>query len=83
MPDPDVFGLSFIGTKVVLICIVHCSCIQKLAVGGLPEKILTALQLVHDEAVNEESAVGKFHQAISSVQEIEKDVLYASSQGST
>ncbi|KAG6424298.1 hypothetical protein SASPL_114713 [Salvia splendens] len=53
----------------------------KLAVGGLPEKILTALQLVHDEAVYEEAALGKFKKAISSVQEIEKDVLYASSQG--
>ncbi|XP_047948308.1 regulation of nuclear pre-mRNA domain-containing protein 1B-like isoform X2 [Salvia hispanica] len=53
----------------------------KLAVGGLPEKILTALQLVHDEAVNEEEALGKFQKAISSVQEIEKDVLYATSQG--
>ncbi|XP_042063108.1 regulation of nuclear pre-mRNA domain-containing protein 1A-like isoform X1 [Salvia splendens] len=53
----------------------------KLAVGSLPEKILTALQLVHDEAVNEEEALGKFQKAISSVQEIEKDVQYASSQG--
>ncbi|KAH6828639.1 hypothetical protein C2S53_006637 [Perilla frutescens var. hirtella] len=53
----------------------------KLAVGGLPEKILTALELVHDEAINEEAALGKFHKAISTVQEIEKDVLYASSQG--
>ncbi|KAL1553898.1 hypothetical protein AAHA92_14518 [Salvia divinorum] len=53
----------------------------KIAVGGLPEKILTALQLVHDEAVNEEAALGKFQKALSSVQEIEKDILYASSQG--
>ncbi|XP_042003449.1 regulation of nuclear pre-mRNA domain-containing protein 2-like isoform X2 [Salvia splendens] len=53
----------------------------KIAVGGLPEKILTALQLVHDEAAKEEAALGKFQKAISSVQEIEKDILYASSQG--
>ncbi|KAG6413140.1 hypothetical protein SASPL_125842 [Salvia splendens] len=53
----------------------------KIAVGGLPEKILTALQLVHDEAANEEAALDKFQKAISSVQEIEKDILYASSQG--
>ena len=51
--------------------------------GGLPEKILTALQLVHDEAVNEKGALDKFQKAISSVQEIEKDILYTSSQGLT
>ncbi|KAL8460127.1 hypothetical protein ACS0TY_031875 [Phlomoides rotata] len=53
----------------------------KLAVGGLPEKILTGLQLVHDEEVNEEIALDKFHTAVSCVREIEKDVLYDSSQG--
>ncbi|KAI3446595.1 hypothetical protein Pfo_029533 [Paulownia fortunei] len=53
----------------------------KLAVGGLPEKILTALQLVHDEVVNEEVALTKCRNAVSCVREIEKDVLNASSQG--
>ncbi|KAL0337852.1 UNVERIFIED_CONTAM: hypothetical protein Scaly_2060300 [Sesamum calycinum] len=53
----------------------------KLAVGGLPEKILTALQLVHDEAVNEEAALNKCRNAVSCVQEIEKDIVNASSQG--
>ena len=73
-------NVSFIGRTILIF---HCFEIQKLAVGGLPEKILTALQLVHDEAVNEEEALGKFQKAISSVQEIEKDVLYATSQGLT
>ncbi|KAK4381976.1 Regulation of nuclear pre-domain-containing protein 1A [Sesamum angolense] len=53
----------------------------KLAVGGLPEKILTALQLVHDEAVNEEAALNKCRNAVSCVREIEKDIVNASSQG--
>ncbi|KAL0428375.1 UNVERIFIED_CONTAM: Regulation of nuclear pre-domain-containing protein 1B [Sesamum latifolium] len=53
----------------------------KLAVGGLPEKILTALQLVHDEAVNEEAALNKCRNAVSCVREIEKDVVNAASQG--
>lgn len=52
-----------------------------MAVGGLPEKILTALQLAHDEAVNEEAALSKYHDAVSCVREIEKDVIHASSQG--
>ncbi|KAL0453335.1 UNVERIFIED_CONTAM: Regulation of nuclear pre-domain-containing protein 1B [Sesamum latifolium] len=53
----------------------------KLAVGGLPEKILTAFQLVHDEIVNEEAALNKCRDTVSHVQEIEKDVLNVSSQG--
>ncbi|KAL8037122.1 hypothetical protein ABFX02_11G019000 [Erythranthe guttata] len=53
----------------------------KLAVGGLPERILTSLQLVHDEAVKEEVALNKYRSAVSNVREIEKDVVHASSQG--
>ncbi|KAL0359717.1 UNVERIFIED_CONTAM: Regulation of nuclear pre-domain-containing protein 1B [Sesamum angustifolium] len=53
----------------------------KLAVGGLPEKILTAFQLVHDEIVNEEAALNKCRDTVSHVREIEKDVLNVSSQG--
>ncbi|XP_051149011.1 uncharacterized protein LOC127263819 [Andrographis paniculata] len=53
----------------------------KLAVGGLPEKILTAFHSVYDGVVNEDSALNKFHDAVSCVQEIAKDVLTAS-QGS-
>ncbi|KAK6151400.1 hypothetical protein DH2020_014035 [Rehmannia glutinosa] len=46
----------------------------KLAVRGLPEKILTAMHLVHDEVVNEEAALNKCRDAVSCVCEIEKDV---------
>ncbi|CAA0832898.1 ENTH/VHS family protein [Striga hermonthica] len=53
----------------------------KLAVGGLPEKILTAMQLVQDEVANEEAALIKCHDAVSCVREIEKDAVNASSQG--
>ncbi|KAG8367757.1 hypothetical protein BUALT_Bualt16G0106000 [Buddleja alternifolia] len=53
----------------------------KLAVGGLPEKIITALQLVHDETAKEEAALDKCHDAVSCVREIEKDVVNVSSQG--
>ncbi|KAL0339873.1 UNVERIFIED_CONTAM: Regulation of nuclear pre-domain-containing protein 1B, partial [Sesamum radiatum] len=53
----------------------------KLAVGGLPEKILTAFQLVHDEIVNEEAALNKCRDTVSHVREIEKDILNVSSQG--
>lgn len=57
--------------------------IQKLAVGGIPEKILTAFKLVHDEDVNEEAALNQFRSAVPHVQEIEKDVENISSQGVT
>lgn len=53
----------------------------KLTVGGLPERILTAFQSVFDDIVNEESTSNKFHEALSFVQEIEKDVLNAASEG--
>ncbi|GER25997.1 regulation of nuclear pre-mRNA domain-containing protein 1B [Striga asiatica] len=53
----------------------------KLAVGGLPEKILTAMQLVQDEVANEETALIKCHDAVSCVREIEKDAVNASRQG--
>ncbi|KAL3819623.1 hypothetical protein ACJIZ3_005528 [Penstemon smallii] len=53
----------------------------KLAVGGLPEKILTSFQVLHDEVVNEEGALNNCRNVVSRVQEIEKDVVIASSQG--
>ncbi|PIN20922.1 Regulator of nuclear mRNA [Handroanthus impetiginosus] len=53
----------------------------KLAVGGLPEKILTAFQLVHDEIVNEEVALNNCRNAASSVREIEENVSNLSPQG--
>ncbi|KAL6540746.1 hypothetical protein OROMI_024629 [Orobanche minor] len=54
----------------------------KLAVGGLPERILTAMQLLHDEVASEEATLNKCHDAVSCVRELEEDVLNASSQGS-
>ncbi|KAL6534703.1 hypothetical protein OROGR_013378 [Orobanche gracilis] len=51
----------------------------KLAVGGLPERILTAMQLLHDEVASEEAALNKCHDAVSCVRELD-DVLNASSQ---
>ncbi|KAL3629789.1 hypothetical protein CASFOL_027011 [Castilleja foliolosa] len=50
----------------------------KLAVGGLPERILSAMQLVQDEVANEEEALDKCRDAISCVQKMEKDVGNAS-----
>ncbi|CAI9787478.1 unnamed protein product [Fraxinus pennsylvanica] len=52
----------------------------KLAVGGIPEKILTAFQLVHDEDVNEEAALKQCRTAVSCIQEMEKEVQNVSSQ---
>ncbi|KAL3629784.1 hypothetical protein CASFOL_027006 [Castilleja foliolosa] len=46
----------------------------KLAVGGLPERILSAMQLVQDEVVDEEEALDKCRDAISCVRKMEKDV---------
>ncbi|KAL3623705.1 hypothetical protein CASFOL_032521 [Castilleja foliolosa] len=50
----------------------------KLAVGGLPERILSAMKSVQDEVVNEEEALGKCRDAVSCVQEMEKDFGNAS-----
>ncbi|KAL6509062.1 hypothetical protein OROGR_023169 [Orobanche gracilis] len=52
----------------------------KLAVGGLPERILTAMQLLHDEVASEEAALNKCHDAVFCVRELEEDVLNISSQ---
>lgn len=52
-----------------------CSCEpQKLAVGGLPEKIISAFQVVHEEIVNEEAAFDKCESAISGVKELRIDI---------
>lgn len=53
----------------------------KLIPGGLPEKIMTAMHTVNEEIAKEERAVDKCRNAISSVQEIDKDAMNASSQG--
>lgn len=53
----------------------------KLAVGGFPEKILTAFQSVHDEYSNEEDALNKCKAAVHHVEKIEDDVENTSNQG--
>ncbi|OVA03870.1 CID domain [Macleaya cordata] len=53
----------------------------KLAVGGTPEKIVTAFQSVNDEHVNEETALSKCKAAVDRVEEMEKDIGYANAQG--
>ena len=54
---------------------------QKLAVGGLPEKILTALQPVLDEHASEEAAINKCSVAAHYVGKIEDDVENNLTQG--
>ncbi|CAA6669182.1 unnamed protein product [Spirodela intermedia] len=54
---------------------------QKLAVGGMPEKVVTAFQAVHDEHVNEDVAVHRFQAAIQQVVKMEKDAVETYSQG--
>uniref|UniRef100_A0A5B6Z3U9 Putative regulation of nuclear pre-mRNA domain-containing protein 1B-like n=1 Tax=Davidia involucrata TaxID=16924 RepID=A0A5B6Z3U9_DAVIN len=53
----------------------------KLAVGGMPEKIVTAFQSVHDENINEEAALNKCKAAVRRVGKIEKDIESTSTQG--
>lgn len=47
---------------------------QKLAVGGLPEKILTAFQPVLEEHLSEEAALNKCSAALHHVGKIDEDV---------
>ncbi|KAI7992594.1 Regulation of nuclear pre-mRNA domain-containing protein 1B [Camellia lanceoleosa] len=53
----------------------------KLAVGAMPEKIVTAFQSVHDENVTEEAALNKCKAAASLVGKMEKDVESTSAHG--
>ncbi|KAI3437035.1 hypothetical protein J3R85_005765 [Psidium guajava] len=54
----------------------------KLAVGGLPEKILTAYQSVLDEHFTEEAALDKYSAAATQLEKIEEDAESNSTQGS-
>ncbi|XP_030453232.1 uncharacterized protein LOC115674855 isoform X2 [Syzygium oleosum] len=54
----------------------------KLAVGGLPEKILTAYQSVFDEHSTEEAALDKYSAAATQVEKIEEDAESNLTQGS-
>ncbi|GFP82094.1 regulation of nuclear pre-mRNA domain-containing protein 1b [Phtheirospermum japonicum] len=50
----------------------------KLAVGGVPEKILTAFQLALDEIANEEAALYECRSAVSCLRDLENDVNVSS-----
>ncbi|KAK9170617.1 hypothetical protein Syun_002757 [Stephania yunnanensis] len=52
----------------------------KLAIGGLPEKIVTAFQSVHDEHFKEDTALSKCKAAVQHVEKIEKEFEIACSQ---
>ncbi|KAF5199595.1 Regulation of nuclear pre-mrna domain-containing protein 1b [Thalictrum thalictroides] len=56
----------------------------KLAVGGTPEKIVSALHSVHDELLKEDTALNKCDVAVCRMEKMEKDVENASTheQGS-
>ncbi|CAN6443164.1 unnamed protein product [Victoria cruziana] len=53
----------------------------KLAIGGTPEKIVSAFQSVHDDHFNEDTALNKCKAAIRRVGKMEKDVDDARSHG--
>lgn len=53
----------------------------KLAVGAMPEKIISALHSVHDEHSKEDSALNKCKDAVCRMEKMEKDVGDSSSQG--
>lgn len=55
--------------------------LQKLAIGGLPEKILTAFQTVFDDHSNEETAFNMCNTAVHHLSKIGEDVDSASNQG--
>ncbi|XP_068660808.1 uncharacterized protein [Aristolochia californica] len=53
----------------------------KMAVGGMPEKIVTAFQSVHDEHLNEDTILNKCRAAVRCVEKMEKDVDDACTHG--
>lgn len=57
------------------------SSLQKLAVGCLPEKILTAFQSVFDGHLNEEAALNKCNDAVHGVGKLVEDVENTLAQG--
>ncbi|XP_072993773.1 uncharacterized protein [Typha latifolia] len=58
----------------------------KLAVGGMPEKIVTAYQSVLDDHFNEDTALNKCKNSVSLLEKMEKDVndacMHGNQQGS-
>ncbi|VFQ61584.1 unnamed protein product [Cuscuta campestris] len=53
----------------------------KLAIGDIPERIITAFQTLHDETTNEKGALNKCKDALSNFKEMEEDIMNISSQG--
>ncbi|XP_068663550.1 uncharacterized protein [Aristolochia californica] len=53
----------------------------KIAVGGMPEKIVTAFQSIHDEHVNEDTTLSKCRAVVRRVEKMEKDVDDACTHG--
>lgn len=54
---------------------------QKLAIGGLPEKIVSAFHSLHDECSDEESILVKCNATVHSVERVLKEVEATTSQG--
>lgn len=54
----------------------------KLAVGGMPERIVTAYQAVLDEHFDEDTALNKCKSAVCAMENMEKEVNNAYAQGS-
>ena len=55
--------------------------LQKLAVGGMPEKIVSAFQSIYDENTHEEAALNKCEAALRIVGKMEKAIESTSIQG--
>ncbi|KAF9587690.1 hypothetical protein IFM89_004522, partial [Coptis chinensis] len=53
----------------------------KLAVGGTPEKIVSALHSLHDEHFKEDNALSKCNAAVHRMEQMEKDIENASTHG--
>ena len=66
----------------ILNCIIYWpSSLQKLAVGGLPEKILTAFHSVLDEHLNEDAALNKCNAAVQQLGKLVEDTENTVAQG--
>lgn len=55
-------------------------CFQKLAVGEMPEKIVTAYQSVLDEHSSEDTALSKCKDVVQVLEKMEKDIDLAGKQ---
>ncbi|AQK38811.1 uncharacterized protein LOC100382152 [Zea mays] len=55
--------------------------LKKLAVGGMPEKIVTAYQSVFDQHFDEDTALNKCKSTVSVLENLKKDIDLASTEG--